>query len=416
MTEQRSALLRLGLILAAAVAVSVAFGVLPTVGVVAAIVAMIMLHELGHFATAKWSGMKVSEYFLGFGPRLWSIRRGETEYGVKAIPAGGYVRILGMTSAEEVDPADEVRTYRAASFPRRLLVVSAGSLMHFLIALVLLWTLLAVVGAPNANSTTVGSLTTFPHGPTPAQAAGLRLGDQIISVDGRPVTDFEQLRAVVVTHPDQTMPLVVRRGNRVLTLHVRPINLAKDKVPGVGVQVPPGDTRYGFIGVGAAVVDQRINPVLAVGRAGKEFGGTVTGVFAALREVFSSQGLSAYTSQITGNVTPAQVATQPRFSSVVGIVYLAHDAASQGWADVLGLLIELNVFIGIFNLAPLLPLDGGHVVIAVYERLRSRRGRRFHTDIRKWMPLTYAVVMILVVLGSVSLWADIFHPPPNPFN
>ncbi len=99
--------------------------------VVLALVAMVMLHELGHFATAKWSGMKVTEYFFGFGPRLWSIRRGETEYGVKAIPAGGYVRIVGMTMLEEVDPPDEARSYRQATFPRRLLVAVAGSAMHF---------------------------------------------------------------------------------------------------------------------------------------------------------------------------------------------------------------------------------------------------------------------------------------------
>ena len=118
------------MVVVAGVALAVVLGALPVLVVVLALVAMIMLHELGHFATAKWSGMKVTEYFLGFGPRLWSIRRGETEYGVKAIPAGGYVRIVGMTMLEEVDPADEARSYRQASFPRRLLVAVAGSAMH----------------------------------------------------------------------------------------------------------------------------------------------------------------------------------------------------------------------------------------------------------------------------------------------
>ena len=109
---------------------------------------MIMLHELGHFVMAKRAGMKVTEFFLGFGPRLWSIRRGETEYGVKAIPAGGYVRIIGMSNIEEVDPADEERTYRSKPYRHRLGVAVAGSTMHFIIAAVLLFLLYAAVGEP----------------------------------------------------------------------------------------------------------------------------------------------------------------------------------------------------------------------------------------------------------------------------
>src|SRR3712207_5048135 len=102
--------------------------------IIAAIVVMIFLHELGHYLTAKWAGMKVTEFFIGFGPRIWSFRRGETEYGVKAIPAGGYVKIIGMHNLEQVDPADEARTYRQQPFWRRLSVAVAGSTMHFIIA------------------------------------------------------------------------------------------------------------------------------------------------------------------------------------------------------------------------------------------------------------------------------------------
>src|SRR5438067_1847636 len=118
---------------------------------VVGIVVMVMLHEAGHYAMAKRSGMKVTEYFLGFGPRLWSFRRGETEYGVKAIPAGGYVRIVGMSNVDEVDPADEERTYRAKPYRHRLGVAVAGSTMHFLIAGVLLFVVFAVVGLPDAR-------------------------------------------------------------------------------------------------------------------------------------------------------------------------------------------------------------------------------------------------------------------------
>ncbi len=121
-----------------------------TIGVLAAIIAMIMLHELGHFVMAKRAGMKVTEFFLGFGPRLWSIRRGETEYGVKAIPAGGYVRIIGMSNVDEVDPADEERTYRSKPYRHRLGVAVAGSTMHFIIAAVPAVPALAAAGLPTA--------------------------------------------------------------------------------------------------------------------------------------------------------------------------------------------------------------------------------------------------------------------------
>ena len=412
----RAALVRLGVIVAGAVVAAVALGVAKTVAVIAAIVAMIMLHELGHFATAKWSGMKVSEYFLGFGPRLWSVRRGETEYGIKAIPAGGYVKILGMSNLEEVDPAEERRTYRAASFPRRLGVASAGSLVHFLIALVLLWVLLAVAGTVSYSNPVVGSLTKFPASESPAQQAGLHLGDRILAIDGRPVSSWSQLPPFIQAHADQRVVLTVDRGRQVLQVPVTPIDLVRDHIPGVPVQVPAGDRSFGFIGIGVGPTVVREGPLAAVRDAGSDFARTVGDVFGALGQVFSRQGLNTYTSQITGHL-PASTAgaAQPRFESVVGIVYLANDAATSGLRDVLALLIELNVFIGIFNLLPLLPLDGGHVVIAAYERLRSRRGRPYRADIRKWIPVTYAVLACLLVIALASTWADIFHPPPNPF-
>ena len=145
-----------------------------------AIIAMIMLHELGHFVMAKRAGMKVTEFFLGFGPRLWSIRRGETEYGVKAIPAGGYVRIIGMSNVEEVDPADEERTYRSKPYRHRLGVAVAGSTMHFIIAAFLLFLLYAAVGAARPP----GRWSTRSCPDSPAQQSDFRVGDRIVAVNG----------------------------------------------------------------------------------------------------------------------------------------------------------------------------------------------------------------------------------------
>ncbi len=183
--EQREALRRLLTVLAAGVLAAIATRTTKTVLVIVAVMVMIMLHEFGHFAMAKRAGMKVTEFFLGFGPRLWSIRRGETEYGVKAIVlAGGYVRILGMSNLEEVDPEDEPRTYRAARYRKRLSVVVAGSVMHFIIAFVLLFALNSLVGVIRAEPTgaEVREIIGFKNGVrSPAQQAGMRPGDKILA-------------------------------------------------------------------------------------------------------------------------------------------------------------------------------------------------------------------------------------------
>ena len=151
------------------------------------IIVIVMLHELGHFLAAKHGGMKVTEYFVGFGPRLWSFRRGETEYGIKALPLGGYVKIPGMTNLEEVDPADEGRVYRDKPFHSRLLVAVAGSAVHFLLAFVLLWVLLTFVGVPNSDQVQIQGLHPGGRPGQPGRGGGIRAGDIVVSVDGKPV-------------------------------------------------------------------------------------------------------------------------------------------------------------------------------------------------------------------------------------
>src|SRR3954468_6138004 len=193
--DNRERLLRLGYFVAIVLVLAIVTGFSPFLGVIGALIAIVMLHELGHFATAKWSGMKVSEYFFGFGPRLWSIKKGETEYGIKAIPVGGYVRILGMNNLEQVDPADEPRTYRQKSYPRRLLVASAGSAMHFLIAFLLLVAIWVAIGVPKLT-TTIG--TVYGVGPksgqqSPAEKADLRVGDHVLAVDGHVVHNWDTI-------------------------------------------------------------------------------------------------------------------------------------------------------------------------------------------------------------------------------
>ena len=175
-----------------------------TIGVLLAIITMIMLHELGHFVMAKRAGMKVTEFFLGFGPRLWSIRRGETEYGVKAIPAGGYVRIIGMSNMEEVDPADEERTYRSKSYRHRLGVAVAGSTMHFIIAAFLLFVLYAAVGEPSARPVIEQIVKD-----SPAQQSDFRVGDRIVAVNGIEVKEWDEIPRYVEAHGESQLVFTV---------------------------------------------------------------------------------------------------------------------------------------------------------------------------------------------------------------
>jgi membrane-associated protease RseP (regulator of RpoE activity) len=417
--EQRRAVVRLLLVVGAGVAAAVLTGTTGTLTVVLAIVIMIMLHELGHFATAKWGHMKVTEYFLGFGPRLWSIHRGETEYGVKAIPAGGYVKIIGMSNLEEVDPADEPRTYRQQPFGRRLSVAVAGSAVHFILAFLILWVLFSFVGVPDGKKVAVGGFTTIEGTGSPAKQAGLQPGDVFVSVDGKALSSPDQLQSYIQSHAGQPVTVVVKRHGETQTIRVTPIDERTVKVQGQPAP-QPSSTPYGIIGVQLSSPVQTVNPIVAVGRSTTEVGTFSWETLKALGSVFSPHGISNYTHQVTSptgnqNQQASSSSNSPRLESPIGIVRLASQASHAGLRDVLTLLFSINVFVGLFNLFPMLPLDGGHVAIAVYEQARSRRGRRYHVDVAKLLPATYLVFLVLVVLGVTALYMDVTHPLANPF-
>ncbi|MDA8381431.1 MAG: RIP metalloprotease [Actinomycetota bacterium] len=415
----RAALARLAAVVVGLVVLAAVFHSLDLLGVIAAIVAIVMLHEAGHFAMAKLGGMKVTEYFFGFGPTVWSIRRGETTYGVKAIPAGGYVRIPGMSSIEEVDESDEPHTYRQASFPRRLGVAVAGSVVHFLIAFVLLWCVLVFAGVGAATGTAVAELPAVtgpavsPAG-SPAHLAGLRTGDLIVSIDGKKATDPNRATSLLGdARPGVTLSVVVERDGRRLTLHIVPVPAAGTKIGG---QAPAHDARA-VVGVQLATPVVRSSPLAAFGQSAVDLGRFSGQLFAYLGHFFSIHGLSNFTHQLTSPSYAQKASQQPssRPESIIGAVRTATQAAQAGWAYIFLVLVSLNLFLGIFNMFPLPPLDGGHVAVAVYERIRSRRGKRYHADAEKLLPLTYAVVALLVVLGLSVAYLDLAHPLANPF-
>ena len=382
---------------------------------VLALLVSIMLHEAGHFVTAKKFHMKVTQFFVGFGQTIWSRVRGETEYGVKALPLGGFVKITGMTALEEVDPADEPRSFRRQPGWQRIIVLAAGSFMHFALAFFLLVLLAAGLGLEIDNTTAIGSVDSCvpvsvaalnnrscagSRAASPARLAGLRAGDKIIKVGGTPVHNWTQLRAVIGAQPaGRPTQVVVERDGKQQTLTITPV-----AIRGFG----------SYLGIGNNTIFRRLNPVRAVTYAGTAFGEVVTesvsGVAklpAALPDLFAKDRAKTAAGQVGSVVGAGDTAGQ-----VV--------AAKIGWqskvAFILAIIISLNIFVGIFNLLPLLPMDGGHLAVIFYERIRAwlarLRGRPDPglVDMQKLIPVSVGVFALLVGFSLLLITADIINP------
>jgi len=380
---------------------------------VLALLFSVMLHEAGHFMTAKRFGMKVTQFFVGFGQTLWSWRRGETEYGVKAIPAGGYVKIVGMTELEDVDPADEPRSFRRQPGWQRIIVLAAGSFMHFALAFVLLFVLVAGIGLATAsNSTAVGavdscvpaSLTAGCTGSDPASPArqvGIQPGDTLIAIGGVPVRNWTQMGRVIRSQrPGTPVAVTVERNGRQLTLH-----------PSLAVIHGRSGS---YLGVSPVVAFRRAGLLAGISYAGRQFGQITAGSVKvaaslprAIPDLFAKNRASTPGGQVTSVVGAGDVTGQVLASKI-------------GWQPKVSLVLlivaSLNIFVGLFNLLPLLPLDGGHLAVVIYERIRAwlarLRGRPDPgpVDYRKLVPVSVGVFALLVGLGLLLIMADIVNP------
>ena len=398
--------LRLVAAVAALAALSVWAGFWKALLVIVALFVMVMLHELGHFVMARRAGMKATEFFVGFGPRLWSIRRGETEYGVKALPLGGYVKIIGMTNLESVPAEDEPRTYRQKPFWGRLGVAVAGSAVHMILGFLLLFVLNTAVGNPlhGRQLPIIESLSGIEGRPVPAAEAGLEVGDEILALDGAPVVGFEDVRDYVRSNPGKPIRVEYERDGRRATTTLTPI-----EVP-VAQEDGQGPATRGFVGIASRAEAEKVGPVEALGRSASDFGTLFTGTTAALGKLLSFGGIQSYADQVQGKEVPPEEQGN-RFLSPVGVYRVAGAAAEQGIGSVLLLLVLINIFVGIFNMLPLLPFDGGHVSIAVYEAIRSRiKGQRHFADVGKLMPVAYVTIALLVIISISSLYIDLARP------
>ena len=475
-----------GLVLLAAAVV--ALGVLAAWSwafIVVAIIFMIFMHEMGHFLTAKLTGMKVTEFFIGFGPRIWSFHMGETEYGAKLIPAGAYVRIIGMNNLDPVEPGDEERAYRVKSFPRKLLVVTAGSAMHFLMAFVLIFAFLAWKGVPaDDGSWRIGSVSDQ----SSAGALGLEPGDEILALDGVEVSDFEQFGELVATRGAQEVEVVHRSDGETITgsvvigarltrvgaegikgleerdriLQIDGVEvfswadveaavdgLLGEELPivfypgnGLGLQIvenavvtrllPASDATAGFFGVSQKAARDSLGLVDGSVESVQQFGGYFSAIASGMFDTLTGGALPDFVSDtLTGDVdtvhddiastdaTEREVASraldegnpdEERIISIFGAARVGTQIVEDGFDRVLIFMAGLNISVGLLNLLPFPPLDGGHVVIATYERLRSFGGRQHEVDYNKVLPLTYAVFVLLSAFGLIAVFRDVIDP------
>ncbi len=408
--DRRRAVVTVALLTAVAVALAIArptvFG---TILVVLAFFVMIVLHEFGHFVMAKRAGMKVTEFFVGFGPRIWSVHRGETEYGVKALPLGGYCRIIGMTNLEEVAPEDEPRAYRNKGYLARMGVALAGSVMHFVIALVLMF--IVVWGAGDFRNGELRATLSGVEPGAPADAAGIEAGDTILEIDGVAIEEWQGVPDTVRPRGGETVDFVVERDGERLTL---PVTLAESH--------PQVEGETGYAGVSPTAYVPQPGVLGSLREAPLAIADLTKESLAALGRMFSLDGLSSYRDALVGTDAgdagddAGGAAEGERFISPVGFGRLANQAVVAGWVSTLFLLISINVFVGLFNMTPLLPFDGGHVAIATYERIMSSvRRRRVQVDAAKLLPLTVAVVGVLAFIFLSALFLDVARPVPDPF-
>jgi membrane-associated protease RseP (regulator of RpoE activity) len=365
--------------------------------VVFGLLIMIFLHELGHFMTARWTGMKATQFFLFMGPRVFSFRKGETEYGLRLLPLGAFVRIVGMNNLDPCEPEEEERAYKNKSYPRRMLVITAGSIMHFIQAILLFVVLSSLIGEPDPNRWNIAAISALETGETPAVVAGLEPGDEIRSVDGTSTTNFRDLQVYLSDRPGEEVTLEIVSGDE-----VREVDVV------LAARATEDGGEIGFLGVAPSFERSRLSPMVGVEQFGSAFWNSVTLIPRFLSPAtFVNLGQLVFDGSEQVDITSDEAAERP--VSMIGAVRLA-GSPDFDWVVPIRMLAYINIFIGIFNLLPLLPLDGGHAAIATYERLRSRPGRRYQMDVAKLLPLTYAVVFVLGFLMLTTLWLDIVRP------
>ena len=359
-----------------------------------AIIVFVTAHEAGHFFAAKAVGMKTTQFFFGFGPKIWSTQRGETEYGVKWLPLGGYVRIIGMNPLEEVDPADAGRTYREKKFWEKSVVVLAGVAMNFLIAFVIFYGLVLGNGVDVIQPVVERVNSTVKVGddevPTPAAEAGLKSGDRIVAIGPHQIRTWEDIPTALNSVGGGLTTVTVERGGQTLTYDVDLVEQAR----------ADGSGTTGFLGVSPRIENLPQGPVESIGVAGQQVWEGIGFTFQALGDMLKPSSLAQYVGVFGGDT---EIDSEIRPVSVIGLANIGSQAPSVG--AFLGILAFVNVILATINLLPLFPLDGGHFAVALYEKVTGREA-----NVRRLAPVAAAVIAIFAFLGFVAIILDVVDP------
>jgi membrane-associated protease RseP (regulator of RpoE activity) len=372
-------------------------------GMLACVVALllsVMVHEFGHFITARRYGMKVSEFFVGFGKRIWSVQRGETEFGVKAIPAGGYCKIEGMTPNDAMPEGQEHRAFYKASSGKKLVVLGAGSFLHFVLGYILLFILFAGVGT-NQVLPVIGEVISS----SAAQSAGIQVGDEVISINGVKVTAWYKDLESIHNAKCKELTLELLRDGQKITITATPRLTEVD-----------GTNRF-VLGIVNTVGLKRSGIVESSSNAF-----TVTRSL-IVESVKSLVSLPSKIPALWGQTVRGEERDANGLVGVVGVARVSGEAigsseltGSERWATFLLIIASLNIFVGIFNLLPILPLDGGHMAVAIADEIRALyarmrgRVRPAAIDVTVLTPVTMVVFVILACLTLLLLVADVRNP------
>ena len=363
-----------------------------------ALLLSVMIHEFGHYITAKRFDMKVSEFFLGFGKRLWSFRRGETEFGIKAIPAGGYCRIEGMTPRDEMPAGEEERAFFTASSLRKLIVLGAGSFAHFVIGFILIFSIFFGVGF-NALLPTVAKVS--PN--SSAAASGFQVGDEVLAIDGVAVKDWARDSLKIAQSKGNPLTFSIKRGTEKISITAAPTYLASEKRYMLGIVTKVGIKREGFI---QATKDTTNASGVLIRESVKSLVALPSKVPQLIRQTFGHEKRDP--NGLVGIVGAARVSGDAVSSNKL--------SSTERIGTFILLIASLNIFVGLFNLLPLLPLDGGHMAVAIADEIRAffarlrRKPRPSGIDVNVLTPITMGVFAVLAVLTVILLIADIFNP------
>jgi len=358
---------------------------------IALLTLFVVLHELGHYISAKRSKIAVSEFFVGFGPKLFSFKKNDTEYGLKALLLGGYVKIPGMDENEEVEGFESEELFHTASWTKKLYIASSGIIVNFLLAWLILFSIFTFYGIeqPTLEIETIGASSIDPANEAPSSIAGLKEGDIITSFNGNEIKSWSELVSYIEVNPNNFVSIGYLRNNQsyitTTTLESRMISNIESGYLGVSPRIQ--NQKLGIIESISATTLVEIDMTKAA----------VEGIFT----LFSPQNLQTLLGTYSGQVVPDEA----RPLSPIGLAQAGDQIAEGGYVNLFTLLAFVNIFLAVFNSIPLVPLDGGRVVLALYEGITGKK-----IPDRKLYPLAAVVIFIFIFLGITAFYLDITQP------